>query len=111
MQTITHDHSLVRRLVELGQITEDEAAVHPNRNILYRALGQAEPFKPDIQSFPMPHPGYMLICSDGLSGVVPPLPGEPLFSSTPSELFSALAVVLPESSAGLRVLTSHSIRL
>jgi protein phosphatase len=70
MQTITHDHSLVRRLVELGQITEDEAAVHPNRNILYRALGQAEPFKPDIQSFPMPHPGYMLICSDGLWGTV-----------------------------------------
>ena len=70
IQPITQDHSLVRRLVELGQITEDEAAVHPNRNILYRALGQAEPFKPDIQSFPMPHPGYMLICSDGLWGTV-----------------------------------------
>ena len=70
MQAITHDHSLVRRLVELGQITEAEAAVHPNRNVLYRALGQAEPFKPDIQSFPMPHPGYMLLCSDGLWGSV-----------------------------------------
>ncbi len=70
MQAITHDHSLVRRLVELGQITEAEAAVHPNRNVLYRALGQTEPFKPDIQSFPMPHPGYMLLCSDGLWGSV-----------------------------------------
>lgn len=70
MQVVTHDHSLVRRLVELGQITEQEAAVHPNRNVLYRALGQAEPFKPDIQTFPMPHPGYVLLCSDGLWGVV-----------------------------------------
>lgn len=71
IQAITHDHSLVRRLVELGQITEEESAVHPNRNILYRALGQSEPFKPDIQSFPMPHPGYVLLCSDGLWGSVP----------------------------------------
>jgi serine/threonine protein phosphatase PrpC len=70
MQAITHDHSLVRRLVELGQISEAEAAVHPNRNVLYRALGQTEPFKPDIQSFPMPHPGYLLLCSDGLWGSV-----------------------------------------
>lgn len=71
MQLITQDHSLVRRLVELGQITEQEASIHPNRNVLYRALGQAEPFRPDIQSLPMPHPGYLMICSDGLWGVVP----------------------------------------
>jgi PPM family protein phosphatase len=71
IQMITHDHSLVRRLVELGQITEQEASVHPNRNVLYRALGQAEPFRPDVQSFPMPHPGYLMICSDGLWGLVP----------------------------------------
>lgn len=70
IQVITHDHSLVHRLVELGQITEEEAAEHPNRNILYRALGQAEPFKPDINSFPIPHPGYVLLCSDGLWGCV-----------------------------------------
>ena len=70
MQLITHDHSLVRRLVELGQISELEASDHPNRNVLYRALGQAEPFKPDVQSLPMPRPGYLLICSDGLWGSV-----------------------------------------
>jgi len=70
MEHVTHDHSLVRRLVELGQITEDEAAVHPQRNVLYRALGQSEPFRPDIQSMQMPHPGNLLLCSDGLWGVV-----------------------------------------
>jgi protein phosphatase len=70
MQVVTQDHSLVHRLVELGQISEQEALVHPQRNVLYRALGQSEPFRPDIHTHPMPHPGYLMICSDGLWGVL-----------------------------------------
>ncbi len=70
MEALTQDHSLVKRLVDLGQITEEEAAVHPQRNVLYRALGQAEPFRPDIQSMQIPHPICLLLCSDGLWGVV-----------------------------------------
>ncbi len=73
MQVITRDHSLVKRLIELGQITEEEAFVHPQRNVLYRAVGQGEPFEPDINTFPMPHPGHLLLCTDGLWGVVPEL--------------------------------------
>lgn len=71
IQKMTQDHSLVRRLVELGQITEKEAATHPQRNVLYRAVGQAEPFRPDISTHVLPSPGYLLLCSDGLWGVVP----------------------------------------
>ncbi len=71
MRPVTQDHSLVRRLVEMGQITEAEAAVHPNRNVLYRALGQAEPLRPDVETRQLPHPGYIMVCSDGLWGVVP----------------------------------------
>ncbi len=71
MEVLTRDHSLVQRLVELGQITEEEAAVHPQKNVLYRALGQGEPFTPDISTSPTPKGGYLLICSDGLWGVVP----------------------------------------
>lgn len=71
IQVKTQDHSLVRRLVELGQITENEALNHPQRNVLYRAIGQAEPFRPDINTHVLPKPGYMLLCSDGLWGVVP----------------------------------------
>ncbi len=70
VQTLTQDHSLVRRLVQLKQITEEEALVHPQRNVLYRAIGQNEPFRPDINSYLLPHPGYLMICSDGLWGVV-----------------------------------------
>jgi serine/threonine protein phosphatase PrpC len=69
-EILTQDHSLVKRLEELGQITADEAAVHPQRNVLYRALGQGEPFPPDIATFPLPRACHLLICSDGLWGVV-----------------------------------------
>lgn len=69
-QVVTQDHSLVRRLQDLGQIDEKEASNHPQRNVLYRALGQSEPFRPDINTLSLPHIGYMLICSDGLWGSV-----------------------------------------
>ncbi len=71
VKVITQDHSLVRRLQDLGQIDEKEASVHPQRNVLYRALGQSEPFRPDINTLTMPESGCMLICSDGLWGTVP----------------------------------------
>jgi PPM family protein phosphatase len=71
IQAMTHDHSVVRRLVELGQMTEKDAAVSTQRNVLYRALGQTEPFRPDIITYMFPQPGYLMLCSDGLWGVVP----------------------------------------
>lgn len=71
LNVLTRDHSLVMRMIELGQLTEDEAAIHPQRNVLYRALGQGEPFVPDITTAPLPDSGHLLICSDGLWGVIP----------------------------------------
>jgi protein phosphatase len=70
LEPITKDHSLVKRLLELGQITEKEASVHPQRNVLYRAVGQTEPYRPDIETLTFPAPGSLMICSDGLWGVV-----------------------------------------
>jgi serine/threonine protein phosphatase PrpC len=70
-EIITRDHSLVRRLEELGQISAAEAAVHPQRNVLYRALGQGDNLEPDIVTTPFPVGGYILLCSDGLWGVIP----------------------------------------
>lgn len=71
MQVLTRDHSLVMRMLELGHLTEEEASIHPQRNVLYRALGQGEPFSPDISTSPLPESGYLLLCTDGLWGVVP----------------------------------------
>ncbi len=72
VEVVTRDHSLVKRLEELGQITSQEAAIHPQRNVLYRALGQGEPFEPDIFTAPVPNGEHLLLCSDGLWGLVPP---------------------------------------
>ena len=67
---ITRDHSLVGRLEELGHITAEEAETHPQKNVLYRALGQGEILEPDIFTVSFPKKGTLLICSDGLWGVL-----------------------------------------
>ncbi len=69
-EVITRDHSLVKRLEELGHIRPEEAANYPHRNVLYRALGQGEILEPDIFTVSFPQPGHLMLCSDGLWGVV-----------------------------------------
>jgi protein phosphatase len=70
VDTITRDHSLVKRLEELGHLSRDEAENFPHRNVLIRALGQGEMLEADIFTIPFPQGGYLLICSDGLWGVI-----------------------------------------
>ena len=69
-QLLTHDHSLVNRLLEMGQLTEEEAAVHPQRNVLYRAIGQGGTLDVDVQSYPLQGRSRLLLCSDGLWGLL-----------------------------------------
>jgi serine/threonine protein phosphatase PrpC len=71
LEPITRDHSQVNRLMELGLVSAEEAAVHPQRNILYRAIGQGANLEVDAFVHPIPSGGFLLICSDGLWGVVP----------------------------------------
>lgn len=66
----TKDHSLVRRLVELGEISESEMLHHPQRNVLYRAMGQDDPLAPDVDHFSIQIGDLMMLCSDGLWGVL-----------------------------------------
>ena len=68
---ITRDHSVARRLEELGQISSMEAKNHPQRNVLYRSLGISEDLEVDIFTEPFPNPGYLMLCSDGLWGEIP----------------------------------------
>jgi PPM family protein phosphatase len=67
----TKDHSLVKRLVDLGEITEAEAAEHPQRNVLYRALGQSDDLLADVDDFVIRPKEKLVLCSDGLWGVIP----------------------------------------
>lgn len=70
MRPLTRDHTLVKRLEEMGQITAEEAKLHPQKNVVYRALGQTDVFEPDLSTEPLPIPGHILVCSDGLWGQV-----------------------------------------
>ena len=70
LRQITQDHSLVARLVELGQATPEEALTHTHRNVLYRAIGQAGSLEVDIYMQPFPVGSCLLLCSDGLWGMV-----------------------------------------
>jgi protein phosphatase len=67
---LTKDHSLVSRLMEMGQLTEEEAAVHPQRNVLYRAIGQGATLEVDVFTYALEPGDRLLLCSDGLWGAV-----------------------------------------
>jgi PPM family protein phosphatase len=70
IEQITRDHSLVQRLIELDQLTPEEAAEHPQRNVLYRAIGQSESLDVDAITRRLPPRSRLLLCSDGLWNLV-----------------------------------------
>jgi serine/threonine protein phosphatase PrpC len=100
MKMLTHDHSLVRRLIELGRITPEEAAVHPQRNVLYRALGQADSIELDIITYTLPVSSYLLICSDGLWGVVSDDEIIEIITTSPSPNIACQRMVEAANTAG-----------
>ncbi|TFH33448.1 MAG: serine/threonine-protein phosphatase, partial [Anaerolineales bacterium] len=70
MEQLTRDHSLVQQLVDTGTITEEEAENHPQRNVLWNAMGKSIDVKVDTQVLQKPQEAYLLLCTDGLWGVV-----------------------------------------
>lgn len=70
IEVVTRDHSLVKRLEELGHISPTEAENYPHRNVLYRALGQGEILEADVFTASFPQTGYLMLCSDGLWSVI-----------------------------------------
>ncbi|MFD6417603.1 MerR family transcriptional regulator [Streptomyces sp. NPDC060194] len=69
---ITHDHTLVQTMVDEGRLTPDEAAAHPQRSLLVRALGPGADATPELRLHDARPGDRYLLCSDGLSTVVPP---------------------------------------
>lgn len=66
IRQITRDHSLVQELVETGTIDAKEALAHPQRDVLWNAMGKAIDVKVDIHVEAIPRDGFLLLCSDGL---------------------------------------------
>jgi serine/threonine protein phosphatase PrpC len=70
MNPITEDHSLVAELVRNGDLTRDQAAEHPQKNLITRALGADEEVDVDTAILPVEAGDRILLCSDGLSDMV-----------------------------------------
>lgn len=71
LERLSHDHSYVQQLVDSGMLSEESAFNHPNSNIITRSLG--EPFKtaqPEVMEYPLYDGDVIMLCSDGLSGVL-----------------------------------------
>ena len=69
-QLLTSDHSLVNELVQAGQLTEEEAANHPQKNIITQSIGQANPVEPDLGVQMLEENDYLIINSDGLTNMI-----------------------------------------
>ncbi|MFN7929588.1 MAG: PP2C family serine/threonine-protein phosphatase [Blastocatellia bacterium] len=65
---VTKDQSVVQQLIDLGQITEEQAATHPRRNYILQALGATHEIDVVVSYLPLRAGDLLLLCSDGLSG-------------------------------------------
>lgn len=70
LQQLTRDHSLMADMIEAGQLTPEEARTHPQRSVITRALGSDVHLHPDIYEINVETGDRLLVCSDGLSGMV-----------------------------------------
>ncbi len=70
IRRITTDHSLVERLIATNQINREEARSHPQRNVIYRTIGDKPKIEVDTSLHKLAVGDYLLLCSDGLSGMV-----------------------------------------
>ncbi|GAB4279875.1 MAG: protein phosphatase 2C domain-containing protein [Coriobacteriia bacterium] len=70
LKRVTRDHSLVGELVRKGTLTEEEARHHPNRSVITRALGSRPDVEPDTYRVSAGPGDRLLLCSDGLHGMI-----------------------------------------
>lgn len=70
IRQITHDHSLVEEMVRMGELEPESARIHPNKNIITRAIGAGEEVKIDFFQTELSENSIILMCSDGLTNMV-----------------------------------------
>ena len=69
LHKVTYDHTLVNLLVSAGELTKEEASVHPKKNVLMKALGANDPIEVDVFDCDM-EISELLLCSDGLTNML-----------------------------------------
>jgi protein phosphatase len=100
LRQVTRDHSLVEELISAGQITTDEARIHPNRSVITRALGSDPHVQPDIYEMRVDRGDRLMLCSDGLSSMLNTATIEALLIKNPDPQKAANALVDAANEAG-----------
>jgi serine/threonine protein phosphatase PrpC len=97
---ITHDHTVVQSMIDEGRLTPEEATAHPQRALLLKALTADTSPAPDLRLHDA-HPGdRYLLCSDGLSGVVPDARIRTVLAATPAPDEAVITLITEANTSG-----------
>jgi serine/threonine protein phosphatase PrpC len=97
---LTDDHTLVNRMVRAGEITREEADVHPHRNVLTRVVGTEPDVDVDEDDIPVMDGDRILICSDGLTNMVAEDQIQAILEATPTSQETADRLIKAANRAG-----------
>lgn len=102
LKQVSVDHSVVQELIETGQLDPADAEHHPERNVITRALGGLTASAPDLFQLSLPPGGRILLCSDGVSGMLDHDSMAAILASTADPRDAADRLVLAAVSEGGR---------
>ncbi|MBI5473544.1 MAG: Stp1/IreP family PP2C-type Ser/Thr phosphatase [Ignavibacteriae bacterium] len=112
IEQLTDDHSKVAEMVRRGMITEEEASVHPERSMLYRAMGVQPDMQFDLLNGIELRPNeFYLMCTDGLTGVVAPDEIHKTVLSTPLQDVCSALIDLANTRGGPDNITVQCIQV
>jgi serine/threonine protein phosphatase PrpC len=100
LSKLTTDHTLVERMLKAGEITPAEAEVHPHKNVMTRALGTEEDVEVDEEGVSLEDGDRLLLCSDGLTGMVTEDQIQAILEASPEPQNAAERLVRAANRAG-----------
>jgi PPM family protein phosphatase len=100
LERVSVDHSVVQQLVDAGRITEADVASHPERHVITRALGGPEPSEADFFDVPLTSAVRLLLCTDGVTGMIDDAAIEGILRETEDPRQAADKLVAAAVSAG-----------
>jgi serine/threonine protein phosphatase PrpC len=100
LRQLTDDHTLVNRMVKAGEITPQEAGTHPHRNVLTRSVGTEPEVDVDVEDVPLIDGDRLLLCSDGLTGMVTEPQIQAILEATPDPQDAADRLIKAANRAG-----------
>jgi serine/threonine protein phosphatase PrpC len=99
-EQLTEDHSLVQKMVNTGNLSRAEARIHPYRNVIYRSIGADEQVEIDIVRRKLTSGDALLLCSDGLNGMLSDDQIRDVLMVNPDPYLAAKELVVAANAAG-----------